>query len=92
MSQVYSLKKAETFRLFLSTEPHPRFPTTLLEGSLKVGVGPGALLRACARARARAAFTRGLRATALRAVLPLTSSVVNKARHVVYCDYTLSNT
>jgi len=36
--EMYTLTKADSFRLFLSTEPHSRFPTTLLEGSLKITV------------------------------------------------------
>mmetsp|Transcript_33539 Transcript_33539/g.74227 ORF Transcript_33539/g.74227 Transcript_33539/m.74227 type:complete len:2007 (+) Transcript_33539:3-6023(+) len=34
--EVYNLQKHNDFRLFLSSEPHNKFPTTLLEGSLKV--------------------------------------------------------
>ncbi|MEW5298927.1 MAG: hypothetical protein WDW36_001997 [Sanguina aurantia] len=34
--ELYTLSKHENFRLFLTSEPHDKFPTTLLEGSLKV--------------------------------------------------------
>lgn len=36
--ELYTLTKHENFRLFLTSEPHNKFPTTLLEGSLKVGL------------------------------------------------------
>ncbi|KAJ9505746.1 hypothetical protein QJQ45_029247, partial [Haematococcus lacustris] len=34
--ECYTLQKNAGFRLFLTSEPHPRFPATLLEASLKV--------------------------------------------------------
>ena len=37
--QVFNLSKDPRFRLFLTTEPHNKFPPTLLEVSLKVGEG-----------------------------------------------------
>ena len=34
--EIYVLKAHEDFRLFLTSEPHAKFPSTLLEGSLKI--------------------------------------------------------
>jgi len=34
--ELYTLDAHPSFRLFLTSEPHPKFPATLLEGSLKV--------------------------------------------------------
>lgn len=34
--ELLMLQKHEKFRLFLTSEPHPKFPSTLLEMSLKV--------------------------------------------------------
>jgi len=34
--EIYVLKPHEDFRLFLTSEPHDRFPSSLLEGCLKI--------------------------------------------------------
>lgn len=34
--ELFTLQKAPQFRLFLTSEPHTKFPSTLLEGSLKI--------------------------------------------------------
>lgn len=39
--ELLMLAKHDNFRLFLTSEPHPKFPSTLLEMSLKVGGGGG---------------------------------------------------
>lgn len=40
--ELLMLQKHDNFRIFLTSEPHPKFPSTLLEMSLKVRKGRGA--------------------------------------------------
>lgn len=34
--EIYGLTKHADFRIYLTSEPHPKFPTTLLESALKI--------------------------------------------------------
>lgn len=45
--EVYTLNKSPAFRLFLTSEPHAKFPSTLLEQSLKVVRGSAGARGVC---------------------------------------------